>query len=102
MVNKAAIVHLVSSFMALFIAFDAVYFTIIGVLKGAGDTRFVMKAIVLTSWLVMVIPTYLAIVVFEQHLFVAWGFATSYVVLLGFVFLLRFLKGKWKTMSVIR
>jgi MATE family multidrug resistance protein len=28
--------------MALFISFDAMYFTFVGVLKGAGDTRFIM------------------------------------------------------------
>jgi len=89
-------------FIALYCLFDTLNITFASALKGAGDTRFVMKAIVLVSWLVMVIPTYLAVVVFKQHLFVAWGFATSYVVLLGFVFLLRFLRGKWKTMSVIR
>ena len=89
-------------FIALYCLFDTLNITFASALKGAGDTRFVMKAIVLISWLVMVIPTYLAVVVFKQHLYVAWIFATSYVVLLGFVFLIRFLRGKWKTMSVIR
>jgi MATE family multidrug resistance protein len=89
-------------FIALYCLFDTLNITFASALEGAGDTRFVMKAIVLVSWLVMVIPTYLVVVVFKQHLFVAWGFATAYVVLLGFVFLLRFLKGSWKTMSVIR
>ncbi|MBT7889485.1 MAG: MATE family efflux transporter, partial [Deltaproteobacteria bacterium] len=89
-------------FIALYCLFDTMNITFASALKGAGDTRFVMMAIVLVSWLVMVIPSYLAIVVFEQHLFVAWVFATSYVVLLSIVFLVRFLRGKWKTMSVIR
>ncbi|MBC8246499.1 MAG: MATE family efflux transporter, partial [Deltaproteobacteria bacterium] len=89
-------------FIALFCLFDTLNITFASALKGAGDTRFVMKAIVLVSWLVMVIPSFLSIVVFKQHLFVAWSFATSYVIILSFVFLLRFLKGKWKTMSIIR
>ena len=34
-------------------------------------------------------------------LMVAWIFATAYIILLGFIFYLRFLGGKWKTMRVI-
>lgn len=89
-------------FVALYTLFDTMNITLSSALKGAGDTRFVMIAMVTMSWLVMVIPTYLAIVVFKQHLFVAWMFATSYVVLLAFIFLVRFLNGNWKSMSVIR
>ncbi|MBU2643920.1 MATE family efflux transporter [bacterium] len=89
-------------FVALYTLFDTMNITFSSALKGAGDTLFVMKVIVLVSWLVMVIPCYLAIVIFNQHLFVAWGFATAYVVSLAFVFLTRFLKGSWKTMRVIR
>jgi multidrug resistance protein, MATE family len=88
-------------FAALYSLFDTLNITFASALKGAGDTRFVMKAIVAASWLIMVIPTYLSIMVFEQHLFVAWGFATAYVVVLGFIFLYRFLQGKWKSMRVI-
>lgn len=89
-------------FVALYTLFDTMNITFSSALKGAGDTRFVMFAVVIVSWLVMVVPTYLAIVVFKQHLFVAWGFATAYVVLLAFIFLFRFLKGNWKEMSIIR
>jgi hypothetical protein len=31
----------------------------------------------------------------------AWTIATAYVILLGFAFYLRFLRGKWKSMRVI-
>ena len=60
-----------------------------------------MKAIVVSSWFFMVIPTYLAIVVFHWHLYAAWGCATVYIIVLGFIFLFRFQQGKWKKMLVI-
>ena len=88
-------------FVAFYSLFDAMNIVFANAIKGAGDTRFVMKVAVLLSWLVMVIPTYLASVVFHWTLFVAWGFATAYIVLLGFIFLFRFLSGKWKSMRVI-
>jgi len=88
-------------FVALYSIFDSLNLVFAAAIKGAGDTRFVMKAIVICSWVLMVIPTYLAIMVFNWHLFVAWGFATLYIIVLGIIFLLRFLQGKWKKMLVI-
>ena len=70
-------------------------------IKGAGDTRFVMFATVILTLCVLVIPTYLAIVVFKYGLMVAWVMASAYVILLGVVFCLRFRGGKWKSMRVI-
>ena len=88
-------------FVALYSIFDTFNLIFASAIKGAGDTRFVMKAIVIASWTLMVIPTYLAIVVFHWPLYAAWGCATTYVIVLGFVFLWRFLKGHWKQMLVI-
>jgi MATE family multidrug resistance protein len=70
-------------------------------IKGAGDTRYVMLVTVILSVFVFVMPVYLAVVVFELGLMIAWVFATAYIILLGFIFYLRFLGGKWKTMRVI-
>ncbi len=88
-------------FVAFYSLFDAMNIVFANAIKGAGDTRFVMKVAVLLSWLVMVIPTYLVSVWLHWSLFAAWGFATAYIVLLGIIFLLRFLRGKWKEMRVI-
>jgi len=56
---------------------------------------------VILSVFVFIVPVYLAVVVFEFGLMIAWVFATAYITLLGFIFYLRFLGGKWKTMRVI-
>jgi MATE family multidrug resistance protein len=70
-------------------------------IKGAGDTRYVMLVTVVLSVFVFVMPVYLAVVVFEFGLMIAWVFATAYIILLGLIFYLRFIGGKWKTMRVI-
>jgi MATE family multidrug resistance protein len=69
--------------------------------SGAGDTRFVMFMTVLLSLFVLIIPTYLAIVVFKYGLMVSWVLATVYIIILGICFYLRFIGGKWKSMRVI-
>ena len=53
------------------------------------------------SWCIMVIPSYLATKLFDSGLYLIWCFATLYITILGIVFLLRFLGGKWKSMRVI-
>lgn len=91
-------------FIAIYTIFDGGNIVFSAVLKGAGDTRFVMIVCVTLSWLLMVLPPYLAIKYqWGPHggLHVSWGFLTAYIATVSFVFLGRFLHGKWQTMRVI-
>jgi MATE family multidrug resistance protein len=88
-------------FVAIYSIFDTMNIIFCSAIKGAGDTRFVMIVTVILSFCVLIIPTYLAIVVFEYGLMISWVFATIYIILLGVSFYLRFIGGKWKTMRVI-
>ncbi len=88
-------------FVALYSLFDTLNLVFASAIKGAGDTRFVMFTSTVLSLLVLVLPTYLAVVVFEYGLMVSWIIATFYVCLIGIVFFMRFRNGKWKSMRVI-
>ncbi len=88
-------------FVAFYSVFDTMNIIFCSAIKGAGDTKFVMYISVGLSFLGLLIPAYLAVIVFDYGLMVSWVIATSYVILLGFAFFLRFLNGKWKTMRVI-
>jgi len=88
-------------FVAVYILFDALSITFSSGLKGAGDTRFVMYMIILFSIVGLTLPIYLALGVFRLGLYAAWVIITIYIVLLGIIFWLRFLGGKWKSMRVI-
>jgi MATE family multidrug resistance protein len=87
--------------MALFIAFDAMYFTFVGVLKGAGDTRFIMWSIGIATLVVMVVPLTIIVEYTGWGLYACWLNLTVYVVSLFSVTLWRFRQGKWKTIRVI-
>jgi len=67
----------------------------------AGDTKFVMLIGSTLAVVMLSIPSYLALVVFELGLYVGWTIVTVYISSQGFVYLARFLTGKWKTMRVI-
>jgi MATE family multidrug resistance protein len=88
-------------FVAVYSIFDAMNIIFCSAIKGAGDTRYVMFVTVLLSVFVLIVPVYLVIEVFGFGLMFAWVLATAYVTLLGVIFYLRFLGGKWKTMRVI-
>jgi MATE family multidrug resistance protein len=88
-------------FVAVYSIFDTMNIIFCSAIKGAGDTRYVLFMTVILSLFVLIIPTYLAIVVFKYGLTVSWVLATAYIILLGVIFYLRFLGGKWKTMRVI-
>jgi MATE family multidrug resistance protein len=96
----AGLVPVILRFVAVYTLFDGMNFVFSSALKGAGDTRFVTAALLLLSWPVMVLPTWLA----QRNgwgLFWAWGFASAYVISLALTFLARFRRGRWKSMRVI-
>jgi len=88
-------------FVAFYSLFDTLNLIFAAAVKGAGDTRFVMVISVLLAWLMMVIPSYVSCVILDLGLYWMWTWATLYVSVVGFVFLWRFLGGKWKQMRVI-
>jgi MATE family multidrug resistance protein len=88
-------------FVALYSVFDTLTLIFSSAIKGAGDTKFVMYIITILSSVLLIIPTYVAVVIYKTTIFHAWIFVTLYISILGLVFLLRYLNGAWKKMSVI-
>jgi len=96
----ARLVPLLLRFVAIYSLFDTMNIVFAFALRGAGDTRFVTLLSLVLAWPLMVLPTWAAWH-FGWGLYWAWGFASAYVIALGFAFLFRFQQGKWKTMRVI-
>ncbi|MEO8502111.1 MAG: MATE family efflux transporter [Vicinamibacteria bacterium] len=88
-------------FVAFYSIFDMVNLICAGGLKGAGDTRFPVAATVVVSWAVMLLPTWWFCVRGGEGVYVAWVFATLYVVILGVVMFLRYRRGAWQKLRVI-
>jgi MATE family multidrug resistance protein len=96
----SSLVPVLLRFVAVYSLFDTMNIVFSFALRGAGDTRFVTIISLFLAWPIMVLPTWAAWK-FGWGLYWAWGFASAYVIALGFTFLLRFQAGKWKTMRVI-
>lgn len=88
-------------FVAVYSVFDTLNVIFSFAIKGAGDTKFAMIISVILSWSVMVLPTLIACVFYKKSLYWAWVFCTTYVILSGLAFLLRYIGGKWRDMRVI-
>ncbi len=88
-------------FVAVYSLFDTMNIIFASAIKGAGDTRFVMRMIFFLSTFVLALPSWIAVTFFHADVYALWVIATVYVCALGTGFLIRFLGGKWKTMRVI-
>ena len=88
-------------FVVLYSFFDAMSITFSSALKGAGDTSFVMKAVLAVSLFSLIAPTWAAVFYFHAGIYACWWILTIYAFLLGFTFYLRFRRGIWKNMRVI-
>lgn len=93
--------HTVMKFMAFYCLFDTMNIIFSGTLKGAGDTRFVMKACVGLGWLLMVLPMSATLYFGHLTLNLAWLFATVFICSLGLVYWKRVWDGQWESMRVI-
>ena len=87
--------------MACYLFLDALYMIFAGVLKGAGDTRYLMFAILAASVFCFLIPLWIGIELFDLGVYFAWGCVLSFVFSLFLFTWLRYRQGRWQQMSVI-
>jgi MATE family, multidrug efflux pump len=87
-------------FVACYCLFDAGNSVFSFALRGAGDTRFVMRVVSALPWVGMVAPVW---IVYKcgGGIYGIWAVASAYIALQAMVFYLRFRHGAWRTMKVI-
>jgi MATE family multidrug resistance protein len=78
-------------FVSVYLFFDALYMVCIGVLKGAGDTRFI----------IMILPIYIGVEIFGAGLYYAWSCATCFIFFLFAASFWRYRQGRWKKVRII-
>jgi MATE family multidrug resistance protein len=86
-------------FVAAYCLFDALQIIFLGAIKGAGDTWFVFGNAIVVSVLAVTIGWIGGEL--GGGLYWWWGLLTGWIWLLGVIYLLRFLQGRWRTMRVI-
>ncbi len=88
-------------FVAAYLFFDSINIIYMGVLKGAGDSRFIMWSMGLAAVCFLFIPVWTGITFFGMGLYFSWTCITIYLFSLCLIIFTRFYQGKWKTMRII-
>ena len=87
--------------MAAWGMFDTMNVVLIGALKGAGDTRFVMLTLILGGWLAWIPAELVILNVLHLGILGAWTGQLAYLVCLSGVFLARWVRGRWADIRMI-
>ncbi len=93
----ATLLKIISAYLFL----DALYMIFSGVLKGAGDTRFLMWSVGISSLLFLVLPVYLGITRYSMGIHGAWLCVLLFIIVLFLLSAGRYRTGKWQKMLVI-
>jgi MATE family multidrug resistance protein len=88
-------------FVATYIVFDVFYMIFAAVLKGAGDTRFLLLAICGATFFLMLLPLSIGINYLGMSVYMAWGCVVLFIGSLALMTSLRYRGGKWEKMLVI-
>jgi MATE family multidrug resistance protein len=86
--------------VAIYLFMDAMYMSFVGVLKGAGDTRFVMWSIGIASLCFMIGPLYIGVHLLQMGVVYAWMCVLAFITSLFLLSFYRYRQGKWKHMLV--
>jgi MATE family multidrug resistance protein len=87
-------------FVAAYNLFDAVVIVFVSVLRGAGDTRFIMIVSMIMAT-TLAAATWLSVDVLRFDVYGCWAIITGWIWVMGVVYIARFLQGKWRSMRVI-
>ena len=87
-------------FVAAYNIFDAAVIILVSVLRGAGDTRFVMFTSSIMATM-LVVGTLFGVNRLGMNIYGAWWFIAAWVFGLSVIYTSRYRTGKWKAMRVI-
>jgi MATE family multidrug resistance protein len=93
--------HRLLHIVAVYLFLDALYLSFVGVLKGAGDTRFVMWSIGVAGLCFMIGPLYVGIHLLQKGIVYAWMCVLTFITSLFLLSFYRYRQGKWEHMRVM-
>ncbi len=86
--------------VSFFVLGDATYLIFGEAIRGAGDTKFFMKVMMGCAWCLLIPGTWILVYKFHAPVVWVWGWLTFYAWLTAVFMVVRFARGKWKTIRV--
>ena len=91
---------LLLQFVAAYNLLDATQMIFVGALKGAGDTRFLLRVSLVLAGLLAGF-SWLSVQVWKLNVFGCWTLIVFWCLIAAVTYVLRFWQGKWRRMRVI-
>ena len=89
-------------FLAVYVVVDSIGIALSSILKGAGDTHFVLYTAVGVGFSVVIVPTYIFCTMkLPNALWLSWCSVTVFVFIVATMYALRVKQGKWRHMRII-
>ena len=98
--SVAAMAAVLLRFVAGYNLLDATQLVFVGALKGAGDTRFLLRVSVLLAALLAGF-SYLSVEVWHLSVYQCWTLIVFWCLIAAAMYVMRFWQGKWRRMRVI-
>jgi len=86
----------------VYIFFDGLRWVLSGLLIAAGDTLFLLFIGSFSVWAFLLLPVYLIVVQYRLSVEYAWGLTVVYAILFFLVYLVRFQRGAWQKIDLIK
>lgn len=86
--------------MASYVMADAIILISGGVLRGAGDTRWLMYSAIIQRWIQLLIQ-YFVIVIYELSAEVSWLVFVASIIINAVIYFVRLRGGKWRTQEAL-
>jgi len=86
--------------VSIFVLGDATYLIFGATLRGAGDTKFFMNVMMGCAWGLLIPGTWFLVYKLSAPIPWVWGWLTFYAWITAVFMVLRFARGKWKTIRV--
>ena len=91
---------LLLQFVAAYNLLDATQMVFVGALKGAGDTRFLLRVSLVLAGLLAAF-SYLSVEIWKLNVFGCWTLVVFWCWIAAVTYTIRFWQGKWRAMRVI-
>ncbi len=86
--------------ISIFVLGDATYLIFGEAIRGAGDTKYYMRVMMGCAWLLLIPGTWVLVYKLHASVVWVWGWLTFYAWLTAVFMVMRFARGKWKSIRV--
>ena len=85
-----------------FVLFDAAYLIFGEAIRGAGDTKYYMHVMLGCAWGLLVPGTWVLVYQLHASVLAVWSWLTFYAALTAVFMVVRFCRGKWKSIEITK